>query len=158
MIEKQIILTPEGLKKLEEELNYLRTVKRKEVADRIKQAIEFGDLSENSEYDEAKKEQAFIEGRILTLEKQLRNAQVIDANEVSTDRVSLGSKVVLEDLEAGDILEYEIVGSMEANPSESRISNESPVGKAIMGKKVGSIVEVDVPEGTLKYKVIDIYR
>jgi len=158
MIEKQIILTPEGLRKLEEELNYLKTVKRKEVADRIKQAIEFGDISENSEYDEAKKEQAFIEGRILTLEKQLRNAQVIDANEVSTDRVSLGSKVVLEDLEAGDILEYEIVGSMEANPSESRISNESPVGKAIMGKKVGSIVEVDVPEGTLKYKVIDIYR
>ncbi|HBT20648.1 MAG TPA: transcription elongation factor GreA [Peptococcaceae bacterium] len=158
MAEKQIILTPAGLKKLEEELNYLRTVKRREIADRIKQAIEFGDISENSEYDEAKKEQAFIEGRILTLEKQLRNAEVIDLDQVRTDEVSLGSKVVLEDMELGEIVEYEIVGSMEANPSENRISNESPVGKAILGKKVGSVVDVQVPEGVIKYKILGIQK
>jgi len=151
-------LTPAGLKKLEEELNYLRTVKRREIADRIKQAIEFGDISENSEYDEAKKEQAFIEGRILTLEKQLRNAEVIDLDQVRTDEVSLGSKVVLEDMELGEIVEYEIVGSMEANPSENRISNESPVGKAILGKKVGSVVDVQVPEGVIKYKILGIQK
>ncbi|KUK10424.1 MAG: Transcription elongation factor GreA [Clostridia bacterium 41_269] len=151
-------MTPAGLKKLEEELNYLRTVKRREIADRIKQAIEFGDISENSEYDEAKKEQAFIEGRILTLEKQLRNAEVIDLDQVRTDEVSLGSKVVLEDMELGEIVEYEIVGSMEANPSENRISNESPVGKAILGKKVGSVVDVQVPEGVIKYKILGIQK
>jgi len=158
MAEKKILLTPAGLKKLEEELNYLRTVKRREVADRIKQAIEFGDISENSEYDEAKKEQAFIEGRILTLEKQLRNAEVIDVSQIRTDEVSLGSKVVLEDMELGEIVEYEIVGSMEANPSENRISNESPVGKAILGKKVGSVVDVQVPEGIIKYKILGIQK
>ncbi|NLO90149.1 MAG: transcription elongation factor GreA [Clostridia bacterium] len=158
MAEKKILLTPAGLKKLEEELNYLRTVKRREVADRIKQAIEFGDISENSEYDEAKKEQAFIEGRILTLEKQLRNAEVIDVDQIRTDEVSLGSKVVLEDMELGEIVEYEIVGSMEANPSENRISNESPVGKAIFGKKVGSVVDVQVPEGIIIYKILEIQK
>jgi len=157
MAEKEVILTSEGLKKLEEELNFLKTVKRKEVAGRIKQAIEFGDISENSEYDDAKNEQAFIEGRILTLEKQLRNARVIDNTEVSTDKVSLGSKVVLKDLELGDTLEYVIVGSMEADPSKNKISNESPVGKAILGRPIGSVVEVNVPAGTLKYEITDIH-
>lgn len=156
MGEKEVLLTVEGLKKLEEELENLKTVKRKEVADRIKQAIEFGDISENSEYDDAKNEQAFIEGRILTLEKQLRNATIIDESQRSTDTVSLGSTVVLKDLELGDILEYEIVGSMEADPIEKKISNESPVGKAVLGKKIGSIVTVEVPAGNLEYEILDI--
>jgi len=154
--EKEVLLTIAGLKKLEEELEYLKTVKRKEVADRIKQAIDFGDISENSEYDDAKNEQAFIEGRILTLEKQLRNARIIDESERSTEVVSLGSTVVLKDLELGDTLEYEIVGSMEADPSDKKISNESPVGKAVLGQKIGSVVEVEVPAGVLQYEILDI--
>jgi len=154
--EKEVLLTVEGLKKLEEELEHLKTVKRKEVADRIKQAIEFGDISENSEYDDAKNEQAFIEGRILTLEKQLRNARIIDDSELSTEVVSLGSTVVLKDLELGDILEYEIVGSMEADPIEKKISNESPVGKAVLGQKIGSVVTVEVPAGNLQYQILEI--
>ncbi|MGI6553857.1 MAG: transcription elongation factor GreA [Bacillota bacterium] len=156
MGEKEVLLTIAGLKKLEEELEYLKTVKRKEVADRIKQAIDFGDISENSEYDDAKNEQAFIEGRILTLEKQLRNARIIDESERSTEVVSLGSTVVLKDLELGDTLEYEIVGSMEADPSDKKISNESPVGKAVLGQKIGSVVEVEVPAGVLQYQILDI--
>ena len=156
MGEKEVLLTVEGLKKLEEELEHLKTVKRKEVADRIKQAIEFGDISENSEYDDAKNEQAFIEGRILTLEKQLRNATIIDDSELSTERVSLGSTVVLKDLELGDILEYEIVGSMEADPIEKKISNESPVGKALLGQNIGSIITVEVPAGSLQYEILEI--
>ncbi|HHX95203.1 MAG TPA: transcription elongation factor GreA [Clostridia bacterium] len=156
MGEKEVLLTIAGLKKLEEELEYLKTVKRKEVADRIKQAIDFGDISENSEYDDAKNEQAFIEGRILTLEKQLRNARIIDESERSTEVVSLGSTVVLKDLELGDTLEYEIVGSMEADPSDKKISNESPVGKAVLGQKIGSVVEVEVPAGVLQYEILDI--
>jgi len=154
--EKEVILSVAGLKKLEEELDYLKTVRRKEVADRIKQAIEFGDISENSEYDDAKNEQAFIEGRILTLEKQLRNARILDDAEVSTEMVTLGSTVVLKDLELGDTLEYEIVGSMEADPKNKKISNESPVGKAVLGKKIGSVLEVEVPAGILKYEILDI--
>lgn len=156
MGEKEVILSVAGLKKLEEELEYLKTVRRKEVADRIKQAIEFGDITENSEYDDAKNEQAFIEGRILTLEKQLRNARIIDDTEVSTEIVTLGSTVVLKDLELGDTLEYEIVGSMEADPKNKKISNESPVGKAVLGKKIGSVLEVEVPAGILKYQILDI--
>ena len=156
MGEKEVLLTVEGLKKLEEELEHLKTVKRKEVADRIKQAIEFGDISENSEYDDAKNEQAFIEGRILTLEKQLRNARIIDDSELSTEVVSLGSTFVLKDLELGDILEYEIVGSMEADPIEKKISNESPVGKAVLGQKIGSVVTVEVPAGNLQYQILEI--
>jgi transcription elongation factor GreA len=154
--EKEVLLTVEGLKRLEEELEQLKTVKRKAVADRIKQAIEFGDISENSEYDDAKNEQAFIEGRILTLEKQLRNATLIDDSGLSTEIVSLGSTVVLKDLELGDILEYEIVGSMEADPIEKKISNESPVGKAVLGQSIGSIVTVEVPAGNLQYEILEI--
>lgn len=156
MGEKEVILSVAGLKKLEEELEYLKTIKRKEVADRIKQAIDFGDISENSEYDDAKNEQAFIEGRILTLEKQLRNARLIDDSEVSTEMVTVGSTVVLKDLELGDTLEYEIVGSMEADPKNKKISNESPVGKAVLGQKIGDVLEVEVPAGLLKYEVLDI--
>jgi len=156
MPEKQIILTAEGLKKIEQKLDHLKSVRRREVAERIKQAIEVGDISENSEYEDAKNEQAFIEGEILTLEKMLRNAKLIDEDEISTDVVTIGSTVLLKDLEIGDMLEYTIVGSAEAAPTESRISNESPVGEAILGRKVGSIVEVNVPAGTLKYEIVEI--
>ncbi len=156
MGEKEVFLTEEGFQKLEEELETLKTVKRKEVAERIKQAIEFGDISENSEYDDAKNEQAFIEGRILTLEKRLRNVVIIDVSARSTDSVSLGSTIVLKDLELGDVLEYEIVGSMEADPTEKKISNESPVGSAVLGQKVGSVVTVAVPAGDLNYEILEI--
>ncbi|HML90717.1 MAG TPA: transcription elongation factor GreA [Methylomusa anaerophila] len=156
MMEKEIVLTIDGLKKIEQKLDHLKSVRRREVAERIKQAIEFGDISENSEYEDAKNEQAFIEGEILTLENILRKAKVIDENDIATDVVTLGSTVTLKDLEFGDELEYTIVGSAEADPTESRISNESPVGQAILGQKVGSIVEVNVPAGMLKYEVVDI--
>lgn len=158
MGEKEVILTLEGLKKLEQELEQLKSVKRREVAERIKQAIEFGDISENSEYEDAKNEQAFIEGRILTLEKMLRNARIIDEGEIHTDVVSIGSTVLLKDMEVGDEINYTIVGSAEADPSANKISNESPVGKAILGKKKGSIVEVNVPAGKLKYKILKIKK
>lgn len=158
MKEKEVILTVEGLKKLEEELELLKTVKRREVAERIKQAISFGDISENSEYEDAKNEQAFIEGSILTLEKMLRNAKIIDDENLNTGVVSLGSTVLLKDLENGDEFTYTIVGSIEANPGANKISNESPVGKAILGQPKGEVVEVDVPAGRLKYQILDILR
>ncbi|MFZ5641575.1 MAG: transcription elongation factor GreA [Bacillota bacterium] len=158
MGEKEVILTLEGLKKLEQELEQLKSVRRREVAERIKQAIEFGDISENSEYEDAKNEQAFIEGRILTLEKMLRNARVIDEGEIHTDVVSIGSTVLIKDMEVGDEINYTIVGSAEADPSANKISNESPVGKAILGKKKGSVVEVSVPAGKLKYKILKIKK
>jgi len=155
MAEKEVILTLEGLKKLEEELELYKTQKRREVAERIKQAIEFGDISENSEYEDAKNEQAFIEGRIITLEKMLRNARVIDDSE-GTDAVTLGSTVMLKDMDHGDEEEYTIVGSAEADPQTNRISNESPVGKAVLGKTKGATVEVTVPAGVLHYMIMDI--
>jgi transcription elongation factor GreA len=155
MPEKEVILTLNGLKKLEEELEILKTQRRREVAERIKQAIEFGDISENSEYEDAKTEQAFIEGRIITLEKMLRNARVIDDNE-QRDTVSIGSTIVLKDIEYGDEEEYTIVGSAEADPAVNKISNESPVGKAVLGHSKGSIVEVHVPAGVLHFEILDI--
>jgi transcription elongation factor GreA len=158
MKEKEVILTVEGLKKLEDELEQLKTVKRREVAERIKQAIGFGDISENSEYEDAKNEQAFIEGSILTLEKMLRNAKIIDDENLDTKVVSLGSTVLLKDLEYGDEFTYTIVGSVEANPGANKISNESPVGKAILGQPKGYTVEVNVPAGQLKYQILDILR
>ncbi|HHU86482.1 MAG: transcription elongation factor GreA [Pelotomaculaceae bacterium] len=158
MREKEVFLTVDGLKMLEEELEELKTVKRREVAERIKQAIGFGDISENSEYEDAKNEQAFIEGRILTLEKMLRNAKIIDDESIATDVVSIGSTVLLKDLEYGDQFEYTIVGSVEADPGANKISNESPVGKAILGMTKGNVVEVSVPAGQLKYQIIDILR
>lgn len=156
MSEKEVLLSLEGLKQLEQELIHLRTVKRLEVAERIKQAREYGDISENSEYEDAKNEQAFIEGRILVLEKTLRNARIIDDPVEGSTSVSLGSTVVLKDLEYGDILQYMIVGTLEADPAHSRISNESPVGRAIMGQSEGMIVEVDAPDGTIKYQIVEI--
>lgn len=158
MQEKEVILSVEGLKKLEDELEQLKTVKRREVAERIKQAIEFGDISENSEYEDAKNAQAFIEGRILTLEKMLRNAKVIDDMDIHTDVVSVGSTVLLKDLEFGDEVEYTIVGSAEADPFKNKISNESPVGKAILGQQNGGVVEVSVPAGVLKYEILNIRK
>ena len=158
MKEKEVILTVEGLKKLEDELELHKSVKRREVAERIKQAISFGDISENSEYEDAKNEQAFTEGRILTLEKMLRNAKIIDDENLDTRVVSIGSTVLLKDLESGDEFTYTIVGSVEANPGANKISNESPVGKAMLGQPKGYIIEVNVPAGQLKYQVLDILR
>lgn len=158
MAEKEVILTLDGLKKLELELEQQKSVKRREVAERIKQAIEFGDISENSEYEDAKNEQAFIEGRILTLEKMLRNARVIDDVDIHTDVVSIGSTVLLKDLEFSEEIEYTIVGSAEADPAENKISNESPVGRAILGQTRGSTVEVSVPVGLLKYQILNIRK
>jgi len=156
MPEKEVLLSLDGLKQLEQELLHLRTVKRFEVAERIKQAREYGDISENSEYEDAKNEQAFIEGRILVLEKMLRNARVIDEPVGEREVVLVGSTVVLKDMEYGDEFTYTIVGTTEADPSHNRISNESPVGRAIMGQKVGTIVEVDAPDGKLRYEIMQI--
>jgi transcription elongation factor GreA len=158
MVDKEVILTADGLKKLEDELEHLKTIKRRDVAERIKQAIEFGDITENSEYEDAKNEQAFIEGRILTLEKMLRNARLIDDNDINTDLVSVGATVQIKDLEYGDVLEYTIVGSAEADPVFNKISNESPVGKAILGQSIGSVVQVSVPAGTLRYQILGIRK
>lgn len=158
MGDREVLLTPDGLSKLEKELEELKTVRRREVAARIKQAIEFGDISENSEYDDAKNEQAFIEGRIVSLEKMLRNARVIDEEEVDTETVTVGTKVKLKDLELNEEFEYTLVGSAEADPASARISNESPVGRSIMGQRVGTVVEVDAPMGTLKYEILEISR
>lgn len=156
MAEKEVLLTPDGLVKLEKELEHLKTVRRREVAARIKQALEFGDISENSEYDDAKNEQAFVEGRILTLEKMLRNARLIENDHNGADTVSIGSKVKLKDLEYGDVYEYSLVGSAEADPSQAKISNESPVGKALMGQRVGSTIEVHAPAGVIRYQILEI--
>lgn len=158
MPEKEVLLTGDGVKRLEDELHLLKSVKRREIAERIRAAIDFGDISENSEYEEAKNEQAFIEGRIITLEKMLRHARIIDASEVPSDTVGVGSTVLLEDQDTGDVIEYTIVGSAEADPADNKISNESPVGKAILGKKAGMVVEIKVPAGTLKYRILDIRK
>jgi transcription elongation factor GreA len=157
MDEKETLLTPDGLRKLEEELEFLKTVKRKEVAERIKQAKEFGDLMENSEYEDAKNEQAFMEGRILTVEAMLRSAKVIDNHDVRSDVVTIGATVRLED-EAGEELTYTIVGSPEADPLHDRISNESPVGNALLGKRKGQTVTVKAPGGTIRYTIKAIKR
>jgi transcription elongation factor GreA len=158
MTNKEVVLTYEGLKKLEEELEFLKGAKRREVAERIKQALSFGDISENSEYDEAKNEQAQMEGRIVQLENMLKNARVIDEDEVSTEQVSLGAKVKLYDEEFDEEVVYQIVGSTEADPSKFKISNESPVGKALMGKRVGEIAEVAAPDGTIRFKILTITK
>jgi transcription elongation factor GreA len=156
MVVKEVILTPEGHAKLKEEIEYLSTIKRREVAERIKQAREFGDIQENSEYDDAKNEQAMLEHRIATLEERLTHARVIQKKEVTTDVVSVGTKVRLRDVAANETIEYTIVGSAEANPVEYKLSNESPVGKAILGRKKGETVQVAAPRGSLKYKIMDI--
>lgn len=158
VVTKEVLLTPEGLEKLEKELLLLKTVKRKEVSARIKVAISFGDISENSEYEDAKNEQAFVEGRIIALEKMLQNTQVIDTDKVNTDVVHIGATVKLKDLEYEEEVEYTIVGPTEANPLQSKISYESPVGKEILGKPAGTTIEVNVPAGILKYEILGISK
>lgn len=158
MTEKSVFLTAEGLKKLENELDELKSVTRKEVAERIKQALDFGDISENAEYDQAKNEQAKLEERIARLEMILRNAKLIDEDEITTDVVSIGSKVIVKDLEYNEEMEYTIVGSAEADPYSGKISNESPLGKAILGTKIGNVIDVQVPDGVIQYEVLNIAR
>ena len=153
---KEVILTAEGYEKLKQEIDQLRGEKRREVAERIRVAREFGDIAENAEYDDAKNEQAMLEHRIAQLEERLLSARVITKKEISKDAVSIGSKVRLRDMQANKTIEYHIVGSAEANPAENKLSNESPVGKAIMGKKKGEIVEVAAPRGALKFKIMEI--
>ena len=155
---KQYVMTYEGVKKLETELDYLKTVKRKEITEKIKVALGYGDLSENSEYDEAKNDQAFTEGRILQLENMLKNAVVVDESEIPSDIVSVGAKVKVKDYEFDEEVEYAIVGSAEADPMSFKISNESPVGSALVGKKVGEIVEVIIPDGVNKFEILGISR
>lgn len=155
---KKVILTHAGMEKMEKELIELKTVKRQEVAQKIKEARAQGDLSENAEYDAAKEEQGTIEARIVEIEKMLRNAQVIDEEETSVDKVSLGSNVVLYDYEFEENITYTIVGSTEADPMAGLISNESPVGAALLGKAVGEDVEVITPSGVMKFKVLEISR
>ena len=156
MSEKEIILTREGLQRLEDELELLKSVKRKEVAERIRQAIEFGDISESSEYEDAKNEQAFIEGRISALENPLRQARLIEDYDIQTDRVSLGSRVVLQNVETNKEISFTIVASAETNPKERIISYYSPVGLAIIGKPIDSEVEVQVPAGIARYRIVSI--
>ena len=155
---KEIKLTAEGLKNYENELDELKNVKRKEVSEKIKVALSFGDLSENSEYDEAKNEQAKLYGRIAEVENILAHAVIIDESEEAEGRIGLGCTIKVEDIETGDEELYAIVGSQEANPMECRISDDSPFGRAMLGHVVGDIVEVEAPVGTLKYKVLTIER
>ncbi len=156
--EKKNILTYEGLMKYESELEHLKVVKRQEVAQKIKEAREQGDLSENAEYDAAKDEQRDIEARIEELEKILKNAEVVDEDEVDLDKINIGCMVKILDIEFNEELEYKIVGSTEANSLKGKISNESPVGKALMGQQVGATVEVDTQAGVISYKVLEIRR
>ena len=155
---KEVVVTVAGLKAVEDELEELKTVRRKDVAEKIKVARGFGDLSENSEYDEAKNEQAFIESRIAQLEAMLKNARVIDNDELNLDTVSVGTHVKIED-EDGEVEEYDITGSTEADPLNGKISDESPVGASLMGQKVGQTVTVTLPNGgTIDFKILEISR
>ncbi|SMP70214.1 transcription elongation factor GreA [Anoxynatronum buryatiense] len=158
MVSKETILTIKGKEKIEAELEQLKTVRRKEIAARIKQAIEFGDISENSEYDEAKNEQAQIEERIMKLENLLKKAVILDEDEISTDVVGVGSTVYLRENDDPQEVKYTIVGSAEADPYELKISNESPVGKALLGNRVGDKVEIQIPDGVTVYEVIRIEK
>ena len=155
---KEYKLTAERLEELKNELNFLKTVREKEVAEQIKEARSFGDLSENSEYDEAKNEQGMLEAQIADLEVVIANAIIVDDGSMSLDEVGIGSYVKLKDFDLDEIVEYQIVGSTESDPDENRISDESPVGKACLKKKVGDVFEVEVPAGTLKFEVLNIRR
>lgn len=159
MAAKPFILTPEGYKKLEDELRNLKVEGRKEIAEKIKEARSYGDLSENAEYDAAKDAQASMEQRITTIENMLKNAQIISESEVSTDTISIGSKVKLYDIEFEEEMEYTIVGSTEANPDEGRISDESPIGSSILGHKVDEVVDVTLANGeVIQFKVLEISK
>jgi len=154
----ELVMTKDGLKEIETELETLKTVKRREVAERIKQAIEFGDISENSEYEDAKNEQAFIEGRIHALEKKLAKVRVIDSNDVDVNVVSEYATISVLNLTSDEKQEYQIVGSVEAKPFENKISNESPVGRALLGHQVGDVVEIAVPAGQMNLQIISISK
>ena len=158
MMSKEVLMTPDGLKKIEDELDHLKSVRRREIAEKIKAALAFGDISENAEYDEAKNEQAELEKRIMELEGIVGNAVLIDESEIKKDEVSVGSMVTVKDIEFDEVMEYAIVGPTEADPYENKISNESPVGKALLGKRVGETVEVQVPDGFAKFQIIKIGR
>jgi transcription elongation factor GreA len=155
-VDKDVILTQDGYDNLKATIEELETTKRREVADRIREAREFGDISENSEYDDAKNEQALLESRIARLKEQLRAARVIDTSDIPKDVVSVGSKVKVKDLDDGSTDEYQIVGSAEADPSAKRLSNESPVGRAVLGHKKGDVIEVAVPAGALRLQIMSI--
>jgi transcription elongation factor GreA len=156
--DKEIVLTPGGFKKIEQELDQLKTIHRKRVADRIRDSKQFGEFSENSEYEDAKTEQAFVEGRIEELTRILQNAYIIDDSDIPTDRVAIGTTVKVRDLETMDEWEYHIVGSIEANPAEDKISNESPIGEALMDRTIGEIVEIEIPAGKVRYEIVDIHK
>ena len=158
MADKKNILTYEGLKRYEDELQNLKVVKRKEVAQKIKEAREQGDLSENAEYDAAKDEQRDIELRIEELEKLLKNAEVVVEDEIDLDKINIGCKVKVYDVDEDEEMEFKIVGSTEANSLQNKISNESPVGQALMGKKAGDVVDVETQAGVIQYKVLEIQR
>jgi transcription elongation factor GreA len=156
VVEKDVILTQSGYEKLKAQIEELETFRRREVADRIKAAREFGDISENSEYDDAKNEQALLEARIARLKEQLRAARVIDTSDIPKDIVSIGSKVKVKYVDDGETGEYEIVGSAEADPAQHKLSNESPVGRAVLGHKKGDVVEVAAPSGAIKLQIVSI--
>ncbi|WNQ12370.1 transcription elongation factor GreA [Paenibacillus aurantius] len=156
MSSEEVVLTPEGLAKLEEELEELKGPKRRELAERLKVAISYGDLKENSEYHSAKEDQAHMETRVLILERMIRNARVVDAGSRNTDQVGVGSVVLLNDIEFAEKIEYRLVGPAEANVAENLISYESPLGKELMGKKVGDNISVNAPMGVLKYELLEI--
>ncbi len=158
MEEKEVILTQEGYNNLENELNFLKTEKRAEIADRIKVALGFGDLSENSEYDEAKTAQAENEVKIVELENKLRNAKIINEKEIDTETVQIGNTVKVLDMEFDEKIDYTIVGSTEVSLAENKISNESPLGKALLGAKKNNVVEVKAPAGIMKYKILSIKK
>ena len=158
MEEKEIIVTQEGYNKLEEQLNHLKTVKRTEIAERIKVALGFGDLSENAEYDEAKTAQAENEQQIAELEQKIRNAKIINEKDIDLETVQIGNIVTVHDLEFDEDIVYTIVGSTEVSLAENKISNESPLGKALLGSKVGDTVEVNAPAGIIKYKILDLKK
>ena len=156
--QQAIMLTNEGLQNYEKELEHLKTVERKEIAEKIKVARSFGDLSENSEYDEAKNEQAMIEARIAEIEAILKNAQIIDESELTNEHIHIGSKVKVHDFDFDEDIEYQIIGSGEADPFNGKLSDESPVGSALIGHKVGDVVEVNAPDGTVKFEILEISK
>ena len=158
MQSKQVVVTSAGLQSLEKEIEALKTVKRKEIAEKIKVALSFGDLSENSEYDEAKNEQAIVEARISQIEAILKNVKVLDEDELTTETVTIGSKIKVFDLEFEEIVDYQIVGSTEADPMLGKISDESPVGKALLGRSVGDECDIEVPDGMVKMRVVEISK
>ncbi|GBG07426.1 transcription elongation factor GreA [Paenibacillus agaridevorans] len=156
MSKEELILTAEGLKKIEDELEELKTVKRKELAQRLKVAISYGDLKENSEYHSAKDDQAFMETRILQLERMLKIARVVDAGSIALDKVGVGSIVTLNDIEFNEKIDYQVVGPAEADVADNKISYESPLGQELMGKKVGDIINVNAPVGIIRYELLEI--